>query len=96
MYFRYLAHMYMAEALVALDKIADAVQELQPDQLTDVSVPSPVAQSETAASGQEAQADKQTDGNAAFPLTTDQGQCIQPIVRRCRLANRQMETRPSL
>ena len=34
---RYLAHMYQAEALVALDRIADAVTHLNPDKVADVS-----------------------------------------------------------
>lgn len=34
---RYLAHMYKAEALVALDRISDAIQNLNPDNITDVS-----------------------------------------------------------
>ncbi|XP_074644755.1 CCR4-NOT transcription complex subunit 10-like [Tubulanus polymorphus] len=34
---RYLGHMYISEALVALDKIADAIQHLNPDLITDVS-----------------------------------------------------------
>ena len=66
--------MYMAEALVALDKIADAVQELQPDQLTDVSVISPAAQSDPSTTGQEQQTDGQTDGGPAFPPSQDIGE----------------------
>ena len=34
---RYLGHMYRAEALVALDRIADAVQHLNADAITDIS-----------------------------------------------------------
>ena len=33
---RYLAHMYMAECLVALDCIADGIDHLNPDLVTDV------------------------------------------------------------
>ena len=34
---RYLAHMYMGEALVALDRIADGIDHLNPDLVSDVS-----------------------------------------------------------
>ena len=38
---RYLAHMYMGEALVALDKIADGIQHLNPELVTDISTTLP-------------------------------------------------------
>ena len=34
---RYLGHMYQAEALVALDRIADAISDLNPTKITDIS-----------------------------------------------------------
>ena len=37
-YGRYLAQMYMAEAQVYLDRIADAIRNLNADTITDVSV----------------------------------------------------------
>ena len=40
---RYLAHMYMAEAQVALDQIADAIQHLNPDDIADVTTDFPEA-----------------------------------------------------
>jgi len=33
---RYLAHMYMAECLVSLDCIADGIDHLNPDLITDI------------------------------------------------------------
>ncbi|XP_013383566.1 CCR4-NOT transcription complex subunit 10 [Lingula anatina] len=45
---RYLGHMYMAEAQVALDKIADAVQHLDMESVTDVSLVSPESKLELA------------------------------------------------
>ena len=39
--YRYLAHMYMGEALVALDKIADGIQHLNPEIVTDISTTLP-------------------------------------------------------
>lgn len=42
----YLAHMYMGEALVALDRIADGIQHLNPDLVTDVSTTLPDNKSE--------------------------------------------------
>jgi len=41
---RYLAHMYMAEALVALDRIADSIDHLNPDLVTDVGALFPIDQ----------------------------------------------------
>jgi hypothetical protein len=41
-YFRYLGHMYMAESLVALDRIADSIDHLNADLITDVSTVFPV------------------------------------------------------
>ncbi|XP_064640490.1 CCR4-NOT transcription complex subunit 10-like [Lineus longissimus] len=38
---RYLGNMYLGEALVSLDRIADAVQHFNPDAITDVSVTPP-------------------------------------------------------
>jgi CCR4-NOT transcription complex subunit 10 len=38
---RYLAHMYMAEALVALDRIADSIDHLNPDLIADISTQPP-------------------------------------------------------
>ena len=40
-YCRYLAHMYMGEALVALDKIADGIQHLNPELVTDIATTLP-------------------------------------------------------
>ena len=40
---RFLAKMYKSEALVALDRIADAVRELNPEAVNDVSVEFPDA-----------------------------------------------------
>ena len=39
--FRYLAHMYMGEALVALDRIADGIQHLNPELVTDITTTLP-------------------------------------------------------
>jgi len=41
---RYLAHMYMAECLVALDCIADGIDHLNPDVITDISTVFPTEQ----------------------------------------------------
>lgn len=38
---RYVGNLYMAEALVALDHIADAISHLNPDNVTDISVTLP-------------------------------------------------------
>ncbi|XP_012941686.1 CCR4-NOT transcription complex subunit 10 isoform X2 [Aplysia californica] len=43
---RYLGHMYKGEALVALDRIADGVDELNPENVTDVSTTLPEASTE--------------------------------------------------
>lgn len=43
---RYLAHMYMAEAQVYLDRIADAIRNLNVDSVTDVSVTLPYDKNE--------------------------------------------------
>lgn len=45
-YFRYLGHLYMAEALVALDKIADGIQHLNPDLVTDINTLPPEQKSD--------------------------------------------------
>ena len=39
--YSYLAHMYMGEALVSLDRIADGIQHLNPELVTDVSTTLP-------------------------------------------------------
>lgn len=38
---RYLGHLYMAEAQVAMDKIADAIQLLNPELVVDISLTLP-------------------------------------------------------
>ena len=38
---RYLGHLYMAEAQVALDKIADAIQHLNPELVVDINLTLP-------------------------------------------------------
>lgn len=42
----YLAHMYMGEALVALDRIADGIQHLNPELVTDISTTLPDTKTE--------------------------------------------------
>ena len=44
---RYLGHMYKGEALVALDRIADGIDELNPESVTDVSTTLPEATNES-------------------------------------------------
>ncbi|XP_052063394.1 CCR4-NOT transcription complex subunit 10-like [Mytilus californianus] len=43
---RYLGHLYMAEALVALDKIADGIQHLNPELVTDINTLPPEPKSD--------------------------------------------------
>ncbi|XP_033754532.1 CCR4-NOT transcription complex subunit 10-like isoform X2 [Pecten maximus] len=43
---RYLGHLYMAEALVAMDKIADAIQHLNPETVVDISTNPPEQKSD--------------------------------------------------
>jgi len=38
---KYLGHLYLAEALVGVDRIADAISHLNPDNLTDISIQPP-------------------------------------------------------
>lgn len=44
---RYLGQLYMGEALVVLDRIADAIQHLNPDTVTDISTSLPDHKQET-------------------------------------------------
>lgn len=69
---KYLAHMYKAEALVALDCIGDAIQNLNPDNITDISVtlsaessPSPVEKSEK--NSERGNSEPPEDKRAAYP-----------------------------
>ena len=44
--YRYVSEMYLSEALVALDRIADAVELLNPDAVTDVTTTVPETKQE--------------------------------------------------
>ena len=37
-HFRFLGHLYAAEALISLDRISDAITHLNPENVTDVSL----------------------------------------------------------
>lgn len=45
-FIRYLGHLYMAEALVALDRIADGIQHLNPELVTDINTLPPEQKSD--------------------------------------------------
>ena len=45
-FIRYLGHLYMAEALVALDRIADGIQHLNPELVTDINTIPPEQKSD--------------------------------------------------
>ena len=46
MFYRYCGLLYKAEALVALDRIADAVSHLNPENVTDISTVNPEPKNE--------------------------------------------------
>lgn len=58
---KYLAHMYMGEALVALDKIADGIQHLNPELVTDISTTLPEQKLDQDKSERLEKGDKETD-----------------------------------
>ena len=59
---RYLGHMYMAEALVAMDRIADAVTHLDGEEITDISLVPPEEKKEQDKNGEKDQEGGETKG----------------------------------